>query len=141
MSQSHLKGSGSVKYVSVSFFDRKSDPFKSLTSISPEEAREVIERIKVERLDFQCVADMINMCNTDTIVRGCFGEILPQRVELWRLIPHTIWFWSSAHGYQHGMPQDWNDDGKHGSERYIEAHIWSDKVIDKYIQLYLKGMQ
>ena len=51
MSQSHLKGSGSVKYVSVSFFDRRSDPFKSLTSISPEEAREVIERIKVERPD------------------------------------------------------------------------------------------
>ena len=26
-----------------------------------------------------------------------------------------------------------NDDGKYGPERYIEAHIWSDKVIQKYI--------
>ena len=34
---------------------------------------------------------------------------------------------------KYGMPQDWNDDGKYGPERYIEAHIWSDKVIQKYI--------
>lgn len=33
---------------------------------------------------------------------------------------------------KYGMPQDWNDDGKYGPERYIEAHIWSDEVIDKY---------
>ena len=33
---------------------------------------------------------------------------------------------------KYGMPQDWNDDGKYGPERYIEAHIWSDKVIQKY---------
>ncbi len=33
---------------------------------------------------------------------------------------------------KYGMPQDWNDDGKYGPERYIEAHIWSNEVIDKY---------
>ncbi len=37
---------------------------------------------------------------------------------------------------KYGMPQEWNDDGKYGPERYIEAHIWSDKVIQKYIKLY-----
>ena len=36
---------------------------------------------------------------------------------------------------KYGMPQEWNDDGKYGPERYIEAHVWSDKVIQKYIQL------
>ncbi len=33
---------------------------------------------------------------------------------------------------KYGMPQEWNDDGKYGRERYIEAQIWSDEVIDKY---------
>lgn len=34
---------------------------------------------------------------------------------------------------KYGLPQDWNDDGKYGPERYIEAHIWSDETICKYI--------
>jgi hypothetical protein len=33
---------------------------------------------------------------------------------------------------RYGLPQDWNDDGKCGPERYIEAHIWSDETINKY---------
>lgn len=33
---------------------------------------------------------------------------------------------------KYGLPQDWNDDGKYGPERYIEAHIWSDEVISRY---------
>lgn len=33
---------------------------------------------------------------------------------------------------KYGLPQDWNDDGKYGPERYIEAHIWCDETIDKY---------
>ena len=34
---------------------------------------------------------------------------------------------------KYGLPQDWNDDGKYGPERYIEVHIWSDKTISQYI--------
>ena len=33
---------------------------------------------------------------------------------------------------KYGLPQDWNNDGKLGPERYIEAHIWSDETINKY---------
>ncbi len=33
---------------------------------------------------------------------------------------------------KYGLPQDWNNDGLHGPERYIEAHIWCDDTIDKY---------
>ncbi len=33
---------------------------------------------------------------------------------------------------KYGLPQDWNDDGNYGPERYIEAHIWSDETINKY---------
>lgn len=34
-----------------------------------------------------------------------------------------------------GLPQDWNDDGRFGPERYIEAHIWSDDVIQDYLDI------
>lgn len=34
---------------------------------------------------------------------------------------------------KYGLPQDWNDDGSCGPERYIEAHIWSDDVIKEYL--------
>lgn len=33
---------------------------------------------------------------------------------------------------KYGLPQDWNDDGRLGYERYIEVHIWSDSTISKY---------
>ena len=33
---------------------------------------------------------------------------------------------------KYDLPQKWNDDGAYGPERYIEAHIWSDEIIDKY---------
>jgi hypothetical protein len=33
---------------------------------------------------------------------------------------------------KYGLPQDWNNDGTYGPERYIEAHIWSNKTIGKY---------
>ena len=34
---------------------------------------------------------------------------------------------------KYGYPQDWNNDGKYGPERYVEAHIWSDDVIKRYM--------
>ena len=35
---------------------------------------------------------------------------------------------------KYGLPQDWNDDGAHGPERYIEVQVWSDETIKRYIQ-------
>lgn len=37
---------------------------------------------------------------------------------------------------KYGLPQDWNDDGKYGPERYVEAHVWSDETINKYRYLH-----
>ncbi len=34
---------------------------------------------------------------------------------------------------KYGLPQNWNDDGKYGPERYIEVHIWSNDVIGKFL--------
>lgn len=33
---------------------------------------------------------------------------------------------------KYGLPQNWNNAGEHGPERYIEAHVWSDETINKY---------
>lgn len=33
---------------------------------------------------------------------------------------------------KYGLPQDWNNDGKYGPERYIEVHVWSNETINKY---------
>ena len=35
---------------------------------------------------------------------------------------------------KYGLPQDWNNDGKYGPERYVEAHIWDDEVISHALQ-------
>lgn len=34
---------------------------------------------------------------------------------------------------KYGLPQNWNDDGAFGPERYIEVHVWDDSVIGKYL--------
>ena len=37
---------------------------------------------------------------------------------------------------KYGLPQPWNQDGQHGPERYIEAQVWSEEPIGRYIKLY-----
>ena len=34
---------------------------------------------------------------------------------------------------RYGLPQDWNDDGAHGPERYIEVQVWCDEPIKRYM--------
>lgn len=33
---------------------------------------------------------------------------------------------------KYGLPQEWNEGGQFGPERYIEVQVWSDEVISKY---------
>ena len=40
---------------------------------------------------------------------------------------------------KYGLPQDWNNDGKFGPERYIEVHIWSDETINKRVSDFQRG--
>jgi hypothetical protein len=35
----------------------------------------------------------------------------------------------------YGLPQEWNPDGKGGPERYIEAQIWDDNPLRKYLKV------
>ena len=34
---------------------------------------------------------------------------------------------------KYGLPQEWNAEGEFGPERYIEAHLWSDEPVRKYL--------
>ncbi len=36
---------------------------------------------------------------------------------------------------KYGLPQDWNADGKYGPERYIEAHVWTDEPLKRYMSM------
>jgi len=33
---------------------------------------------------------------------------------------------------KYGLPQDWNNDGRFGPSRYVEAHVWSDETVSRY---------
>ena len=33
---------------------------------------------------------------------------------------------------RYGLPQEWNMDGTHGPDRYIEAQIWDDAPLQRY---------
>ncbi|WP_409345616.1 hypothetical protein [Paenibacillus sp. MBLB4367] len=33
-----------------------------------------------------------------------------------------------------GLPQEWNQNGQYGPERYIEVQIWDDKPISAYLK-------
>ncbi|HHW10841.1 MAG TPA: GNAT family N-acetyltransferase [Firmicutes bacterium] len=39
---------------------------------------------------------------------------------------------------RYGRPEEWNADGAHGPERYIEVHAWSDDPIERYVK---KGLR
>ncbi len=176
------------------FYDARSGPFRSLTSISQDEARDVIEKIKKERPNSQCALRHDKYVqyrhNCERMLREAFakkGGIMEIDSPHYMVLEFSPWLstWYEECRYikipveefdlrtvsftygdsmptfsdkvndgkeyrkkvymydeileiikKYGMPQEWNDDGRYGPERYIEAHIWSNKVIQKYVQLY-----
>ena len=172
------------------FYDRRTGPFKSLTKISPEEAKEVLAKIKEERPDSMCAARndeyVEKRRNTEAILKREFaakGGVIETDSPHYMVVEFSPWLstWYEQSEYiripieefdlktvsftygdsmptfsdrvndgkeyrkkvymydeivklieKYGLPQDWNDDGRHGPERYIEAHVWSDKPIDRY---------
>ena len=174
------------------YFDKRTGPFKSLTSVSKEEAQKVMEQIKQERPNSQCAARHDKYVqyrhNCEAILRREFaakGGIMEIENPHYMVVEHSPWLstWfeqcdflkipveefdlrtvSFTYGdsmptfsdsvndgkeyrkklytydeilqviEKYGLPQDWNDDGAHGPERYIEVHVWSDKTIKKYLK-------
>lgn len=174
------------------FYDKRTGPFRSLTKLKPEEAKEVLERIKAERPDSFCAQRneeyVEKRRNCESILRREFaakGGIMEIESPHYMTLEYSPWLYSwyeqpeyvripveefdlktvsftygdsmptfsdrvkdgkeyrkKLYTYdeiveviaKYGMPQEWNDDGKQGPERYIEAHVWSDKTIKKYLE-------
>ena len=173
------------------FYDKRSGPFKSLTSIEPEEAKRIMQQMKAERPDSQCAQRHDQYVefrrNCEAILRREFaakGGVMERNSPHYMVVEYSPWLstWyeqsellkipveefdtrtlSFTYGdsmptfspkvndgkeyrkklytYEeimqiidkYGLPQDWNDDGKYGPERYIEVHVWSDETIKRYI--------
>lgn len=172
------------------FYDRRSGPFRSLTQITEEEAKDVIRKIKEERPFSMCAErsdDYVEKRrNCEAVLRREFaakGGVMEISSPHYMVVEFSPWLatWYEESGHikipveefdlktvsftygdsmptfsdrvndgkeyrkklytyeeilkvieKYGLPQEWNDDGRLGPERYIEAHVWSDKTIDKY---------
>lgn len=180
------------------FFDRRTGPFRSLTNISPEEAKAVIEKIREERPNSLCARRddqyVQKRRNCEAILRREFaakGGLMEKDSPHYMVVEFSPWLstWFERSEYiripieefdlrtvsftygdsmptfsdrcadgkeyrkklytyeeilkvieKYGLPQDWNDDGKFGPERYIEAHVWSEMPVAKYIDEYYKKL-
>lgn len=176
------------------YFDRRTGPFKSLTKLSPEKAKEVLETVKAERpasfcakrneeyvekrrrceailrKEFAAKGGMMEIESPHYMVLGyspwlyswyeqpeyikipveefdlrtvsfTYGDSMPtfsDRVNDGREYRKKLYTYDEILEViaKYGMPQDWNDDGRQGPERYIEAHVWSDRTIEKYMENY-----
>ena len=172
------------------FYDRRSGPFKSLTKLPPEEAEEVMRKIKADRPGSMCAARLDeyveNRSRCEAILRREFaakGGVMEISSPHYMVVEFSPWLstWYEQCEYikipveefdlrtvsftygdsmptfsdrvtdgkeyrkklymydeiveligKYGLPQDWNDDGRFGPERYIEAHVWSDGTINRY---------
>lgn len=173
------------------YYDKETGPFRSLSDLSPEDAKAVLESIKEKRPNSQSAKRHDKYVeyrrNCENIIRSEFEK---KRGRIERTSPHymviehspwlSTWYENSAYikipieefdvktlsftygdsmptfspnvndGKEYrkrlytydeileiidkyGLPQDWNDDGKYGPERYIEVHVWSDEPIKRYL--------
>jgi len=174
------------------YFDKRTGPFQSLTTVSKEDAKSIMEQIKEERPNSQCASRHDKYVeyrhNCEGILRRAFaakGGIMEKESPHYMVLGYSPWLstWyeqmecikipveefdlrmvSFTYGdsmpafsdsitdgreyrkkiyfyeemlelvSRYGMPQEWNDDGAHGPERYIEVQVWSDKTVEKYIR-------
>lgn len=172
------------------YFDKTIGPFKNLSDLSMDKAKNILNTIKKTKPNSQSAQrddkyiEHRRYC--ENIIRSEFikkGGIITRTVPHYLVVEHSPWLstWfencdfikipieefnintlSFTYGdsmptfspicddgkeYRHqlylyneilkiinkyGLPQDWNNDGKYGSERYIEVHVWSDETIKKY---------
>jgi hypothetical protein len=173
------------------YYDKRSGPFRSLSSLPLLEAKALFETIQLQRPRSQCAqrdaAYVEHRRNCERILRTAFaqkGGRIERESPHYLVVGHSPWLsgWyeesafvrlpasafdkrtlSFTYGdsmptfsptindgkeYRHrlytyeeilsviekyGLPQDWNDDGRCGPERYIEVQVWSDAAINQYL--------
>lgn len=143
------------------YFDKTIGPFKNLSDLSVEEANKVLQKIAIDKPNVQCAkrnADYMKARSYyESILRDEFqkkGGLIYRQVPHYMVVEHSPWLstWyenstfvrisieefdlrtvSFTYGDSHPTFSDRVNDGKYGPERYIEAHIWSDDVIGKYL--------
>ena len=167
------------------YYDSKAGAFRNLSDLPPDEAAQLLRRIKSEKPDSQCAGRHESYIEDrlyyERILREKFlekGGKVERKAPHYMVVGHSPWLstWyedmsyikipigefdigtlSFTYGDSHptfsprlndgklytydeilgviqkyGFPQDWNDDGKFGPERYIEVQVWSDETIKKY---------
>lgn len=172
------------------YYDKTIGPFRNLSDVSVEEARDILNQIKREKPNVQCAhrqdSYIEDRLHYEAILREEFlkkGGIIKRQVPHYMVVEHSPWLstWFEHSAYikipieefdlstvsftygdshptfsprvtdgkeyrkklyrydeileiikKYDLPQNWNDDGKYGPERYIEAHIWNDDPILRY---------
>ena len=172
------------------YYDKRSGPFMSLTTLPAEQRNLILEKIKSERPESMCAKRDLEYIEKrircETILKKEFiakGGIVEIDSPHYMVVEHSPWLstWyeegdflkipieefdvrkisftygdsmptfsplvndgkeyrKQVYTYEeilqiinkYGLPQDWNDDGAHGPERYIEAHIWTDEPVLSY---------
>jgi len=73
-------------------------------------------------------AEIISFTYGDTFPAMRYQDGKPYRGQVYMLVelPGLI--------EQYGLPQDWNAEGKHGPDRYIEAQVWADEPLEPYME-------
>lgn len=172
------------------YFDKTVGPFINLSDLPVDEAKAILNSIKINKPNTQCAKRNENYVeyrhNCEKIIRTEFvkkGGIVKRKSPHYMVVEHSPWLstWFENGSFvkipieefdlnavsftygdsmptfspnitdgkeyrkklyvydeiikiieKFGLPQDWNNDGKYGPERYVEAHIWYDETIDKY---------
>ena len=121
------------------YYDKRSGPFRSLTALSAEQSNLILEQMKKERPDSMCAKRDLEYIkqrrNCEAILRREFakkgGKEYRNQVYTYEEILRII--------DRYGLPQEWNDDGAHGPERYIEAHVWTNEPISQITKIWIKN--
>jgi len=72
-------------------------------------------------------AEIVSFTYGDTFPAMRYQDGKPYRGQVYTLaeLPAVI--------EQDGLPQDWNAEGAHGPDRYIEAQVWADEPLEPYL--------
>lgn len=89
-------------------------------------------------LDASYIKIPVATLDVDTI-SFTYGDMFPTfspRVQDGREYRNTVYTYSEILRIidKYGLPQLWNPNGKHGPERYIEAHVWCDLRPELFIE-------